>query len=170
MQIRQWITICVVMVMLCLPAEAGAKTSKIVSETIQAELQYLLSFVGPPDGHRNSFDPDRIQQVLDFVAAPKNETILYHAGELNGAPSAYHDFPIRKSLQDILHIAYDPDIPSVITSPSSVRLTRWKEIEGKPQPIPRFWKKIPDLDSPLIVTGVEHIVNTPDAHSGTYYD
>jgi hypothetical protein len=96
--------------------------------------------------------------------------MVYHAGKLNGAPSAYHDFSIRKNLRDILYLGYDPDIPSVITSPSSVRLTFWKQVDEKPQPLPRFWKRLSDLESPLTVTGVEYIVNTPDLHSGTYYD
>jgi hypothetical protein len=149
---------------------AGAQTVKAVSEDIQAELAYLLSFVGPQESDRSRFDPEQIRHLLEFVATPKDNGIVYHAGKLNGGPSAYHDFSIQKNLQEILHIAYDPDIPAVMTSPSSLRLTRWKEVEGKSQPLPRFWEKISDLQSPLIVTGVEYTVNTPDVHSGTYYE
>lgn len=170
MRMRLPITICVVLIFLCPPAAAKSDTVKKVPEGIQAELQYLLSFVGKQENPPSRFDPEQIRQVLEFVATPKNDDILYHAGDINGSPSAYHDFAIEKKLQDILYVAYDPDIPSVITSPSSVRLTYWKEVEGKPQPLPRFWEKLSDLTSPLIVTGVEYIVNTPDAHSRTYYD
>ena len=155
------------MVHLCAPMTAGAQTVKAVSEDIQAELAYLLSFVGPQEGERSRFDPEQIRHLLAFVATPKDNGIVYHAGKLNGGPSAYHDFSIQKKLQEILHIAYDPDIPAVMTSPSSLRLTRWKEVEGTSQPLPRFWEKISDLQSPLIVTGVEYTVNTPDVHSGT---
>ena len=170
MRMRKPITIGLLLVFLWLPPAAAGQTVAKVSDSIRAELHYLLSFVGGQESPRGRFDPEQIQQVLDFVATPKNGRLAYHVGERDGAPSAYHDFSIRKNLQDILHVAYDPDIPAVITSPSSVRLTRWKEVEGKPQPLPRFWQKLPALPAPLIVTGVEHIVNTPDAHSGTYYD
>ena len=158
------------MVCLCLPAVAGAQKTEMVSETIRSELEYLLSFVGPQNSSRRPFDPEQIRHVLDFIATPKNGNARYHAGERKGAPSAYHDFFLRKSIRDILQIAYHPEIPAVFTSPSSVRLTRWKEIEGKPQPFPRLWEKLPDIESPVMLTGVEYIVNTPDAHSGTYYD
>jgi len=170
MQARTTHIICILLVGIWLPAAAAAQTVNTVSEDVRAELQYLLSFVGPQDSPHSRFDPEQFRQVLDFVATPKNEKTLYDAGQLNGSPSAYHDFSIRKRLRDILYIAYDPDIPSVISSPSSLRLTRWKEIEGKSQPVPRFWEKMSDFDSPLIVTGVEYTVNTPDVHSGTYYE
>ena len=170
MRKRISITICMLLLLFWLPAAFGAQTVTAVSDDIQAELAYLLSFVGPQESDRSRFDPEQIRHLLEFVATPKNNGNLYHAGKLNGGPSAYHDFSIQKKLQDILHIAYDPDIPSVMTSPSSLRLSRWKEVEGKPQPLPRFWELISDFQSPLMVTGVEYTVNTPDVHSGTYYE
>ena len=170
MRTKYTLTICLISVLLWLPAAAGAQKIEMVSAQIRTELQYLLSFVGLQEDADRQFDPEQIRHVLDFVAAPKNDNRLYHAGELNGAPSAYHDFSIRKTLRDILQIAYHPNIPAVITSPSSVRMTHWKEIGGMPQPLPRFWEKGSDFVSPTIVTGVEYIVNTPDAHSGTYYE
>ncbi len=170
MRIRTAITLIVLMVFPCLPSPAGAQKTQRVPDNIQTGLQYLLSFVGSQEDSRRRFDPEKIAPVLEFITAPKSDTVRYHAGELNGAPSAYHDFSIRKNLRDILRISYDPDIPSVITSPSSLRLTRWKQVEGKPQPLPRFWEQISDFTSPIVVTGVEHTVNTPDEHPGTYYD
>ena len=170
MRTRTLITLWLLLVLPGLPSTACSQTVKAVSAEIRAELQYMLSFVGEQESTHSRFDPVRIGHVLDFVATPKNDNELYHAGELNDSASAYHDFSIRKNLREILYIGYDPDIPAVVTSPSSVRLALWKEVEGKPQPLPRFWKRIEDLQSPLLVTGVEYVHNTPDLHSGTYYD
>lgn len=170
MRIQSLVTAGFLAVLLYLPASAGTLSTTIVSEGIRSELQYLLSFVGEPQDAHRRFDPEQIRQVLDFVQVPKNGNGTFHAGKLNGSPSAYHDFTIRKNLRDILHLAYHPDIPAVMTSPSSVRLTRWKTVDGKPQPFPRFWEAIAGVATPQIITGVEYIVNTPDEHSGTYYD
>ena len=170
MRNRTLVTAGILAVLLYLPASAGMQSTTIVSEGIRSELQYLLSFVGETQDSGRRFDPEQIRQVLDFVQVSKNGNGTFHAGKLNGSPSAYHDFDIRRNLHDILHLAYHPDIPGVITSPSSVRLTRWKAVDGKPQPLPRFWEAVANAATPQIVTGVEYIVNTPDEHSGTYYD
>jgi hypothetical protein len=150
---------------------ATARAAEIeVPKAVQADLAYILSLVQADRPTPPVFDPQRVGAVLDFVAQPQKAAAIYHAGSLNGAPSAYYEFDIQKGLREVLAVAYHPDLPGYVTSPSSVRLTRWNRIDGRRQPMPRFWQRTGELHRPLIITGEEHIVNSPDYNTGAYYD
>jgi hypothetical protein len=154
---------------LCDPARGDIKKVR-VPNTIINELNYLLSFVGTEKQFPHHFSSKRIESVLDFVAAPKESNILYHAGKLNGSPSSYYQFDIRRDLAYVLRLAYNSDIPAVVTFPSTLRMSHWVEIEGQKQKLPKLWELLPRLKSPVILKGVEHIVNSPEKHSGVYYE
>ncbi len=141
-----------------------------LAKGLDTELAYLLSFVGPKAVDPDSFSADRISALLEFVAKPKDDGVLYHAAEINGASSAYNEIDIARSLEEILRLTYNPDIPSVITMPSTLRLSHWKEIESTNHTLPKLWERLPNLASPLLVTGIEHIVNSPDYSSGAYFE
>lgn len=151
---------------------APAYATKDLQETKLPEglspgLNYLMEMVGP--GSRDSFDPERIAEILSFVQKPKNRSGLHYTDALFEADSAYYEFDIYADLVQVLKLSHNPDIPSFLLMPSSVRLSYWTEINGRQEPLPRLWQLLPDLQQPAVVKGIEHIENTPDIFSGAYY-
>lgn len=158
---------------LLLPLAAGAGDAireTALPDTLDAELNYLLGFVGKNrlDPHR--LDTERIGRLLDFVESRKDEARLYRAGERGGAASAYYESDIRRSLDHLLRLSYGNDIPSVFTAPSTVRTERWTAVDAPGQKLPELWTLPGYPDKPIVVTGIEHLVNSPDSHSGAYYE
>jgi hypothetical protein len=137
---------------------------------IDNELAYLLDFVGKDrlDPHR--FDTARIGRLLDFIESPKDKARLYRAGERDGAASAYYEVDLQRNLDHLLRLTYSNDIPSVFTAPSTVRTERWTAVDAPGQKLPELWTLPGDPDKPVVVTGMEHLVNSPDSHSGAYYE
>ena len=165
------------LVALCLPllvpvggyaAESG--TEQKVDASLREELSYLLSFVGSDAAGAKTFKVDKISALMRFVAGAKDPHVLYHAGTFNGAVSAYHEFDIHRSLSQILQLTYDPDIPTVVTMPASIRLSHWIDIDTPEHSLPKLWEALPVLEAPQFITGIEHIVNSPDQHSGAYFE
>jgi hypothetical protein len=117
----------------------------------------------------SGFDPAQAETVLKFVASDQPENLLYHAGDAFSETSAYHRFDVDLDLERLLRFAYNPDIPSYALTPSSVRLSRWKTVSGDSARFPELWRHLSNLDSPVVIRGVEHVVNTPDQFSGTYF-
>jgi len=151
---------------------SSAYASKDLQETMLPEnlysgLAYLRELVDPK--HPHTFDPDRIAEVLDFVQKPQKGSKLYYSDNWFGADSAYYEFDINENLSQTLRLSHSPDIPSFLLLPSSVRLSYWKKINGRNQPLPRLWERLPNLDRPEVLKGVEYIENTPDIFSGAYY-
>ena len=163
----------VVLWLLLLPVGGYATesdTEQSVDASLREELTYLLSFVGPDTAGTATFQAERISALLKFVTGAKDPQVRYHAGTLNGAASAYHEFDIHRSLSHILHLTYNPDIPSVATMPASIRLSYWTEIDTPEHSLPQLWETLPVLKTPRFITGVEHIVNSPDQSSGAYFE
>lgn len=130
-------------------------------------LKHLLAFV--KNGREPVFDKDRVAGVIDFVTAPKKEEKIYSIPNGEEGPSAYYELQVDKSLACILEYAYNPEVPSILVSPSSTRLSYWKTIQGRKQPLPKLWRQLPATEEPYIIHGVETIENTPDLHTGAYY-
>jgi hypothetical protein len=86
-----------------------------------------------------------------------------------GATSAYHEFVFEKGLEHILRFSYNPDIPSFITAPSSIRLSHWSGMDGKNLNFPKLWHLLQIQKKPVMIRGVETIENTPDLFTGGYY-
>lgn len=170
---RICVTVIAVIILLCtpycIPAQEDINQER-VSDTIINELNYLLSFVGSENPDAHLFSSKHIENVLAFVTIPKENNVLYHAGKLNGSPSAYYQLDIHRDLAHILRLTYNSDIPAVVTAPSTIRMSRWVEIEGQKQKLPKLWELLPVLASPVVLTGVEHIVNSPEKHYGAYYE
>lgn len=134
---------------------------------VDAELAYLLDFVGPHRRPPGAFDPRSIAATLDFVDSSKADEVLYAASPRKGAPSAYYETDIRRPLADILRLSYEPRIPAAALAPSTVRTARWVSIEPAPAALAALWNP---ASLPPAITGVEHVVNSPDEHSGAYYE
>ena len=118
---------------------------------------------------KGSLNLDLISRVLDFIDAPKALGVTMSLGERDGAVSDYYEFSVNRSLGEVLDLAYNPDLPSNLTLPSSVRRSQWMKLNDKNVTLPRFSDELCHLDKPLIINGIEYIENSPDTFSGAYY-
>jgi hypothetical protein len=140
-----------------------------VPEALYPGLRHLLTFVGQGDLGKEALNIKEITPVLAFVASQKPENTMYYVDESFGATSAYHEFMFEKDLKHILRFSYNPDIPSFITTPSSVRISHWSGMDGKDLNFPKLWFSLQTLETPVMVRGVETVENTPDLFTGGYY-
>jgi hypothetical protein len=139
-----------------------------LSDAVALELAYVLTYVGSQK-QQPDFEPERVANLLDFVAKPKAASELHYADNLFEMPSAYLDITVNRSLANILRYAYNPEIPYCTIAPSTVRICELKETDqGRPS-WPRLWEMLSDLNKPITIKGVEYVVNTPDLNSGAYY-
>jgi hypothetical protein len=153
---------------LCMPAKAAPPLKESpLPPSLTAGFNHLLKVANPAAGE--AFDLTRIEPVLDFIAQPAPANELGYSTDVLDMPSAYFQFDVAASLARIIQYTYNSQIPAVVTRPSSVRLSHWTEVDHRPQPLPRLWEYLPDLSSPRIVHGVEHVENTPDLFSGAYF-
>jgi hypothetical protein len=150
------------------PAYASEKLAQIpLPDSLSPELQHLLSLADPRQSPQ--FDPARVAKILEFIETPKNPNVLYHADEIAGAPSAYYEFDVHRSLADRQRYAFNPDIPGSVMSPASIRVSNWQQVENHAHSMPDLWKEMAALDGPSVIRGVEEMENTPDTFSGAYY-
>jgi len=158
------------MAFLFLAASApGAETlTKIqVPGSLSPGLKYLLDLADPQN--QQSFQPDKIKKLLEFVEEPKDPGAIYFADPKLGSPSAYFDFDIRQRFDHMLKYSFNPNVPFHLTTPSSIRLSRWEQVQGLGGQLPVLWKINDELEAPILVKGVEFVENTPDTFSGAYY-
>jgi len=154
----------------CLPARCPAQDQakeREVPEELNPDIEYLLDFIGSDP--REAFDPGRILNLLNFVASPKTDGTRYVADKKFGAASSYYSFDMQVGLEQLLQMTYNDAIPPHVFTPSSIRLSYWKEVSGQQKQFPELWKKLDNLSEPVIVRGLEHIENTPDLFAGAYY-
>ena len=150
-------------------AFSGNKEIK-TSDEINRDLNYLLTFVGPSHADCHSLESGKISEAMKFVTRPKEKGVLYFPDDIDGLTSTYHEVDIARSLDQILQLTENPQIPAVFTAPSTIRMSRWQSIETPDHQRPKLWEYLPKLDRPLCFSGIEHVVNTPDQHTGAYYE
>lgn len=138
-----------------------------VPNALSPGLVHLLNLADP--NHQETFQPDKIKKLLAFIETPKDPSLMYFADPKLGFPSAYFDFDIRRHFDDILKYTFNPNLPGHLTTPSSARLSHWKQVQGFGGQLPLLWKIADEQKAPLIVNGLEFIENTPDVFSGAYY-
>ena len=150
------------------PNDVPSVTEIPVSAEVDTGLDYLLARVGANSS--GDFDIRSIEPVMAFIQSVKSPSARYHMKNKPDMSSVFYQFDVRSNLRRILDVGYHPDIPSFILSPSSVRLSYWKSIDGKQQPLPRLSENLSGLDNnSIMVKGVEHEEITPDQFTGTYY-
>ena len=147
-------------------AQADDNAVQIPSE-LKPSLDKLLELTARGDQH--SPDTDAINRVVDYLLTPKDTASTYTAGNRNGATSNYFEFTINRSLDDLIRLAYNPDIPSYFVIPSSLHRSHWRGADGNTQPLPDLTKSMRSLSGPIVFRGVEYVENTPDTYSGAYY-
>ena len=165
-----WITLALGMFFTTATQVVGSETGFTevkVPEALNPAFEHLMAITGSEE--TAVFNPEIVEGLLDFVAAPKEEDRLYYVDGTSKATSAYHEFVIEKELDHVLRLSYNPALPSFITNPSSVRLSFWSEFGDGKQNLPQLWNHLEDMAGPVIVTGRETIENTPDINTGAYY-
>jgi len=156
------------LVMGALAAHARAdETAVQIPSDLKPSLDKLLELTVHND--RNPADMDAVGRVVDYLLTPKSTTSTYTAGTRNGATSNYFEFTLNRSLEDLIQLAYNPDIPSYFVIPSSLHRSHWLGADGKPQRLPDLTKALDSLSEPMVVRGMEYVENTPDTYSGAYY-
>ncbi|MBI9081978.1 MAG: hypothetical protein JEZ11_00180 [Desulfobacterales bacterium] len=113
--------------------------------------------------------PEMLGPVIDFVMTDKASSKLYTAERHFDAPSAYHQFDVSVGLSRILRFAFNPNIPSALSSPATVRWSRWVPLSADEQDLARLATATLPVRKPLAVRVLEQIENTPDMTSGAYH-
>jgi hypothetical protein len=159
----------VIFMVSAVPGLAGGPSKEIkITQDLYPALKFLLNLVSKNDSR--SVELNQINAVMAFVDSPKDRSGLYYAEEgAFNADSAYTEFDVNKDIHQILKLTYHPDIPPMALMPSSLRLSYWKEVDGRKKDLPRLWEKFPNGNTPYVLKGVEHEEITPDSFSGAYY-
>jgi hypothetical protein len=138
-----------------------------IPSTLKPSLDKLLELTVQND--QRPPDMDAINRVVDYLLTPKNMASTYSAGNRKGATSNYFEFTLNRSLDDLIQLAYNPDIPSYFVIPASLHRSHWLDVDGKPRPFPDLSKALTSFAEPVVFKGMEHVENTPDTFSGAYY-
>jgi hypothetical protein len=138
-----------------------------VPNSLSPGLMHLLDLADPEK--QPSFQPNKIKNLLAFIETPKDPGVMYFAAPKLGSPSAYFDFDVRQHFDHIVKYTFNPNLPSYLTTPSSIRLSHWEQGRGLSGQLPLLWKIADEQEAPLIVSGFEFVENTPDVFSGAYY-
>jgi hypothetical protein len=122
----------------------------------------LVQFCADP---KIGLDSEAVATLVDYVlgSKPSRESGLPSYGKATGA---YHEFDTRISFANFLKYSYSSQIPSVLTSPASLRYSQWT---GKSQKLPGAWEQVSPNGKPVIIHGTERIGITPDLTTGVYY-
>ena len=145
----------------------AAKPADCIPDDLIPAVNHLLNCV--ESNEKKPVNLELIPPILDFVEASKELGKTISLGEHDGTVSDYYEFLVNRSLEKVLDLAYNPDLPANLTQPSSVRLSRWIGLEEKNVFLPRLSDELSKLDKPIIISGVEFIENSPDTFSGAYY-
>ena len=164
--LRRALSVVVVLIgALCLCFSPVRARAEALPEAISKGVDHLLALARGDA----AFDPKAVAPLIEYVASDKSRDADRSVGEWQGMPSGYHAFDLPRDLQTVLRYAYHPDIPDNVFRPSSIRLTRWLDVDGEDKSIPLFWTHVPALDGPVVVTGVEHEESTPELSTGACY-
>jgi len=146
---------------------AESLTQIQVPDSLSPGMTHLLHLADPQK--QLSFQPDKIKKLLEFVEIPKDPGALYFADPKLGSPSAYFDFNVRQHFDHMLKYAFNPNLPDYLTTPSSIRLSHWEQVQSSAGPIPVLWKVVDEQEAPILVKELGFVENTPDVFSGAYY-
>lgn len=155
-------------ILFCLGINANAETKiESVPEELAPVFERLLSLAGRTD--LKAPDAAVIDPIIDFLNRTKDPGHTFSMGERKGAASNYSEFRIDRTLKEVLDLVYNPDIPPYLTTPASVRRSKWLQVNGRQQELPRLSDYLERMTVPVMFNGVEYVENTPDTFSGAYY-
>lgn len=164
---RHFLVIFVLLITVATSSGGDSLTETKIPDSLSPGLVHLLNLADPHN--KESFDPTKIKNLLDYIEKPKDPDTHYVVAPQLGSPSAYYEFDLRQNFEHILKYAFNPDVPAYLMTPSSFRLSHWKQVQGSGDKLPVLWDVIDTRDEPIILKGLEFVENTPDIVSGAYY-
>jgi hypothetical protein len=153
--------------MVATAAAEDSLTETKIPDHLSPALTHLLNLADPH--HQGPFDLAKIKNLLDYVEKPKDTDAHHFVAPQPGSSSGYYEFDLKHDLAHILKYAFNSKIPGYLTTPSSIRLSHWKQVQGSGNQLPVLWNIIDTLDEPITIKGLEFVENTPDIASGAYY-
>ena len=111
----------------------------------------LVQFCADP---KAGLDAQAVATLVDYVLGPKSNKEA-DLPKLQEAPGAYYEFDTRINFSSFLQYSYSHQIPSVLTSPSSIRYSLWTGLQGESQKMPGSWKLVPPAGKPVIIRGLQ---------------
>jgi hypothetical protein len=109
-----------------------------------------------------------VDLLVDIVRSSTSTTDL-QLSDMNGLTSAYYPFTLDISMDRLLRYGYNPDLPTYLVVPNTVRRGEWTSVNTGGNVLPKLWEHLGQLDAPVVVHGVEYEEITPDVFSGGYY-
>ncbi len=137
------------------------------SEAISREFDYLSNFMNPDTPE--TFNPDKIPNILNFQLSPPAARNHFNLENRNSQTAAWHVVELEKGLDLILRYAFNPEIPSHIFSPASVRFSAWNESLRSGLNSTRLWEQLKNQEAPVVIRGQQQVGITPDVFTGAYY-
>ncbi|MEW6428725.1 MAG: hypothetical protein AB1568_11900 [Thermodesulfobacteriota bacterium] len=143
---------------------AAALETRRIPPALDPVINRLLTMVGANPS--TDLDPAVVAPLVEFVAARKNPDTLYQPEALEQTTTAYYQFDLAIGMDRLLAYAYNPDIPSQMFSPSSLRTAR-RLPDASGREVTWAWREA--TPRPQIVQLAEHEEITPDLFTGAYY-
>lgn len=155
--------LCLVLVLCLGPATTAAQKqcpSPAVMQAVEGFVQAAQGGPEPPSADRDVL-AEFAQRTAPCPTTP---------ARFKDMPGAVHTFEVHANLQTILATQYNQDIPSSMIMPSSVRCTKWLQVEGQPQAtLPDLAEMFANGTKSVMIRGLEQETNTPDLFTGSYY-
>ena len=129
-------------------------------------LEYALGMA--EQGGVSGFDASRVASLVDF-AISKEDQAPFSLPEQEGLTGSSFAFTTRVSLKKVLQYLYNPDIPSYLLMPSSLRASKWTRFAAGREELAELEHRFDTLSAPAVVAGTEREEITPDANTGGYY-
>ena len=136
------------------------------SSPIPIAAMKLVQFCADP---KAGLDAQAVAALVDYVLEPKSNKEA-DLPKLQEASGAYYEFDTKINFVSFLRYSYSYQIPSVLTSPSSLRYSLWTGLQGESQKMPGSWKLVRPAGEPVIIHGLERDAITPDLTTGVYYE
>jgi hypothetical protein len=136
------------------------------SNPIPTAAMKLVQFCADP---KAGLDAQAVSTLVNYVLGPKPNKEV-DLPKLQECPGAYYEFDTKISLLSFMEYSYSPNIPSVLTRPSSMRYSLWTGSQGASQKIPSNWRVATTTGKPVINHWKQRDSNTPDLTTGIYYE
>jgi len=136
------------------------------SNPVPAAAMKLVDFCEDPKG---KLDEDAVNVLVNYVLENKSVKEV-DLPKIREATGAYYEFDTRISFVNFLKYSYNQQIPSALTSPSSIRYSIWNGLPGKSQKMPANWETLLPISKPVIIRGIQRDAITPDLTTGVYYE
>jgi hypothetical protein len=163
-QISNWILFGLMLIMANQPLAAYSfdETPGHVSDAAMQLVQFCMD---PKAG----LDERAVATLVDYVLSVK-QSREYALPKAEKCQGAYYEFDTRITFPRFMEYSYNGLIPATITRASSLRYSVWSSSRRETQKLPVSWKPLPPAASPVIIRGMQHDSDTPDATTGVYHE